>query len=283
MDGAFNMAADEVLAAIAAHNRHVILRLFEWNPWTLSLGKHQGINAVNLERCRQAKIMVVRRLTGGRAVLHARELTYSICVPVSADGVGIHHEVALKVGQALCHGIRALGAEVDWMPKGRGTSYKPGVPQGVPTLRKSALCFASVARGEILWRGKKVVGSAQRVLNGVILQHGSILLGSGHERIVDLLDDRSEKSSEVLRSHTATLKEILGEIPEVPLVAQRILEGFRQHFDGLDREETLSNDEHTKIWKRADSYFLGGWRMAPSTELDPSIQRSGYGIAECAA
>jgi len=309
MDGAFNMAADEVLAASAARDHHVILRLFEWDPWTLSLGKHQRIGGVDLDRCRQAKIQVVRRLTGGRAVLHARELTYSICVPVlrhsekgeaprveadsdfsescpRADGVGFHHDVALRVGQALCHGLRALGADVKWIPRGRGASYQrsaSGVPQGVLTLRKSALCFASVARGEILWHGKKVVGSAQRVLDGVILQHGSILLGPGHEQIVDLFEDASGASSEILRSHTATLKDILGGIPEVPVVARKILEGFRNHFDTLDREETLTYDEEGEIRKRAYSYFLGGWEMVSPRDSVPYSQRGGSGAPGCAA
>ena len=250
VDGAFNMAADEVLLADAGKQHRVILRLYQWNPWTLSLGKHQSVNGINMERCRQKKYMVVRRLTGGRAVLHARELTYSICVPTPNDGVGVHHDVALKVGQALCHGVQSLGADVQWVPRGRRISG-----------RRSSLCFASVARGEILWRGKKIVGSAQRILDNVILQHGSILLDHGHEQIVDLWEETVEASSDTLKSHTATLREILGEIPDHKVIVKEILEGFRLYFEGLDCEEELTNDEKVTIAERAKAYFLGGWEM----------------------
>jgi lipoate-protein ligase A len=248
LDGAFNMAADQVLLSKAVQEHRVILRLFKWDPWTLSLGKHQSVLDVDLDRCREHKIMVVRRLTGGRAVLHARELTYSICVPSSSDKAGFHHDIALKVGQALCRGLQSLGADVEWVPKGRGACGQ-----------RSALCFASVARGEILWKGKKVVGSAQRVLDGAVLQHGSILLDHGHEEIVDLLKNISGKSTDILMSGTATLNDILGKVPEDTAIRSKILAGFRAYFDGLDHEEELTHDEKVSIAEQADSFFLGGW------------------------
>jgi lipoate-protein ligase A len=248
LDGAFNMAADQVILSKAAKEKRVFLRLFQWEPWTLSLGKHQSVSEIDLERCRERKIMVVRRLTGGRAVLHARELTYSICVPSLSEKAGIHHDIALKVGQALCHGLHSLGAEVEWVPKGR-SAYG----------QHSALCFASVARGEILWRGKKVVGSAQRVLDGVVLQHGSILLDHGHEQILELVKGDSGLSSDILMSGTATLKDILGEVPEDTAIRSKILAGFRAYFNGLDYEKELTHDEKVIIAERANSFFLGGW------------------------
>jgi lipoate-protein ligase A len=246
-DGAFNMAADEVLLASAVRESRIVLRLFRWNPWSLSLGKHQSLDGVDLNKCHQSEVMVVRRLTGGRAVLHARELTYSICIPTVSSDVGLHHDVALRVGQAIAAGLQSLGADVEWVPRGRS-----------PLGQKLPLCFASIARGEVLWRGKKVVGSAQRVLDGVILQHGSILLDGGHEQIVQLWHKSSKIAADILTSHTATLKDILGYVPDQQQVEKSISEGFRAYFGDLNEEE-FTNEETVAIGERTRSFFLGGW------------------------
>jgi lipoate-protein ligase A len=250
LDGAFNMAADEILLEQAVREQRVILRLFQWDPWAVSLGKHQSLNRVDTEACRRKKVMVVRRLTGGRAVLHARELTYSIYVPTNNDRAGFHHDIALQVGQAICQGLRSLDADVEWVPKGRSVLGQ-----------RTSLCFASVARGEIVWRGKKVVGSAQRVLNNAILQHGSILMDHGHEQIADLFLDSRNRMTNILISHTATLREILGKVPSYSETTTSLVNGFRQYFGGLNVEEELSHDETRKIAQRANSFYLGGWEM----------------------
>jgi lipoate-protein ligase A len=249
MDGAFNMAADEALLETANVENRTILRLFQWNPWSLSLGKHQSLSEVNLEECSKRRIMVVRRLTGGRAVLHARELTYSIITPTTKGTSGHHHQLAITIGQALCHGLRMLGADVNWVPKGRSVTGK-----------HSELCFATAARGEILWQGKKVVGSAQRVLDNAILQHGSILLDSGHEWIADLWINPDHTYRDVLSSHTATVHEILGQVPDIESVIKAITNGFKTYFPELGGEEELTNDENLAIRQGTHRFFLGGWK-----------------------
>ncbi len=249
MDGAFNMAADEALLATAVLENRTILRLFQWEPWSLSLGKHQPLSEVDLKECNKRRIMVVRRLTGGRAVLHARELTYSFVVPTTNVKSGNHHQLALTIGRALCHGLQSLGADVEWVPKGRTVAGK-----------HSELCFATVARGEILWQGRKVVGSAQRVMDNAILQHGSILLDSGHERIADLWKDSENTYRDVLSSHTATLHQILGQVPDIESVVLAIADGFKTYFRELDGEEELSHEEKLAIKQRTKAFFLGGWK-----------------------
>lgn len=249
MDGAFNMAADEHLLTKAVRENQIILRLFQWDPWSLSLGKHQSLEEVDLKKCSEQRIMVVRRLTGGRAVLHARELTYSIVMPLANDASGYHHQLALTVGQALCYGLQSLGADVEWVPKGRSVTGK-----------HSELCFTTVARGEILWRGKKVVGSAQRVLDNAVLQHGSILLDDGHEKITELWINSNRSYRQLLTTHTATLHQILGHIPEIQSVIKAITEGFKTYFPELVREEELSHEEELAIRKSCDAFFLGGWK-----------------------
>jgi lipoate-protein ligase A len=260
------MAADQVLAETCARENRIILRLFRWQPWTLSLGKHQSLDGVNLDKCLEREIMVVRRLTGGRAVLHAQELTYSICVPCDSAPAGHHHDIALKVGKALCYGLQSLGADVEWVKSGRN---RTGI--------KQPLCFASVTRGEILWCGKKVIGSAQRLLDSsplqsrgeqkgghlnrtVILQHGSILLDDSHQQIVELWDDSNTMNLDSLKSHTATLKDILGTIPDDSILIPAIINGFRYYFSDMNEEE-FSDEELCKIKKHANDFFLGGWNL----------------------
>ena len=247
MDGAFNMAADEVLLEQTKGEHTTILRLFQWNPWTLSLGKHQSLADVDLEACSRNNIMVVRRLTGGRAVLHAQELTYSICIPSKSEEFGMHHEIAARIGQSLCYGLQSLGADVQWMNKGRKV-----------VGHRTPLCFASVARGEILWQGKKVVGSAQRVMDDVILQHGSILLDNAHQQIVDLLKNSQTSSGNILMSHTATLRDIIGNVPDRDNLITCISDGFKKYFPELDTKEELSDEEQHAISQRANAFFLGG-------------------------
>ncbi len=261
MDGAFNMAADEALMATAVLKNQTVLRLFQWEPWSLSLGKHQSLSEVDLEECSKRKIMVVRRLTGGRAVLHARELTYSIVVPATNVESGYHHQLAITIGRALCHGLQSLGTNVKWVPKGRSVAGK-----------HSELCFATVARGEILWQGKKVVGSAQRVMDNAILQHGSILLDFGHEQIADLWKDTANTYRDVLSSHTATLREILGQVPDIKSVMLAIADGFKAYFCELDGEEELSYEEKLAIERCANPFFLGGWK-AESVDVPVSADQ----------
>ena len=247
MDGAFNTAADQVQIEKAKRGRTTILRLYQWNPWTLSLGKHQSLMDVDLEACVRNHIMVVRRLTGGRAVLHAQELTYSICMPSETEKMGVHHEISTRIGQSLSYGLKALGANVQYVKKGRRV-----------VGQRSAMCFASVARGEILWQGKKVIGSAQRVLDGVVLQHGSILLDNAHQQITDLLHNSRENAGEILISHTATLQDIMDKLPDLNDIITSIIDGFKIYFPELVTEEELSDEEQQVIAQRANAFFLGG-------------------------
>jgi lipoate-protein ligase A len=142
-----------------------------------------------------------------------------------------------------------LGANVEWVPKGRSVTGK-----------HSELCFTTATRGEILWQGKKVVGSAQRVLDNAVLQHGSILLDDGHERITELWNNPNNTYRELLTSHTANLHQILGHVPDNRSIIKAITDGFKAYFPELDGEEELSHEEKLAIRHRANAFFLGGWK-----------------------
>ena len=157
------------------------LRLYRWRPWAVSLGYHQREDHLIAERLRADGIDIVRRPTGGRAILHAEELTYSVVMSVAGQGV-LH--VYNAISRALVRGLRHLDVEVSLQRS------QPNFPEAYRHA-SSIPCFASSARYEIEWRGRKLVGSAQRryLADGkeVVLQHGSILCGPAHLNLVDYL------------------------------------------------------------------------------------------------
>lgn len=181
--GAYNMAVDEVLArSMAGAERVPILRLFGWAPPAVSFGYSQDPRReVDLEKCRRAGVEWVRRPTGGRAVLHWEELTYSVICRQEDPQLGGPIEATYRViGECLVEGLRRFGADAALERVSDRTVRPRGAEAALP-------CFSSIARWEVKCRGRKLVGSAQRRVDGVILQHGSLLIGDAHRKIVDLL------------------------------------------------------------------------------------------------
>ena len=178
-DGAWNMAVDEAVArAVGDGVAPATLRLYTWNAPTVSLGYLQKTpGGVDLTVCRDRGIPVVRRVTGGRAVLHAAEVTYSVAVPIEGTWR------SLSVGETftlLCRGIIAglarLGVTAEL---GEGGTRRPDSREGgsrVAGTRDPGACFLLRTMPAILVGGRKLVGSAQRRWDRCLLQHGSILL-----------------------------------------------------------------------------------------------------------
>ncbi len=178
--GEYNMLADEQLAAdVGSGLRPPVLRFFRWKPYCISLGKHQKLSDINTEKAREDGIDVVYRPTGGRAILHAEELTYSVVFITELSGTV--EETYRLISEALAEGIRAFGIPA---------MMNPVQPDFKALYRQpsSKLCFSSSARHEIQVHGKKLVGSAQRRIAGAVLQHGSILVGPFHRRLPDYLN-----------------------------------------------------------------------------------------------
>jgi len=193
--GAFNMAVDDSLAqGIAAGSRQPVLRFFGWSPPAVSFGYAQEPHReVDVEKCRRAGIDLVRRPTGGRAVLHWEELTYSVICPQDDSGLGGSIEdVCRTVGQCLEEGLRLFGVEATL----ERVSRRPVRPRGPEVTLP---CFSSIARWEVKCRGRKLIGSAQRRAGGAILQHGSLLIGPAHRKLLDLLAPMPERLREAWR------------------------------------------------------------------------------------
>ncbi len=167
-DGAFNMAADELMLQIVGHRQTTIVRFYRWSTPTLSLGRSQKVDeAADREFCRRHQIEIVRRPTGGQAVLHDREITYSFAssdpgVLVDPSPYGAYR----RVSGAIARGLTSMGIPVELAPRMRRTAARRADP-----------CFLEAGMSEVLSNGRKLCGSAQRRFHDRFLQHGSILVG----------------------------------------------------------------------------------------------------------
>jgi lipoate-protein ligase A len=198
-DGATNMARDEAISrAVSEGKQPPTLRLYGWAPPAISLGQSQRIASVDEDKCRADGVGIVRRATGGLAILHTDELTYSMSLPID-------HPIA--EGDVMTSYRRIAAAIVR-------TLQMLGVPDvyanrvAKEDKAKGPVCFEAPSDYEVVGAGKKLVGSAQwRRVDGV-LQHGSLPLHGDIAHICDYLIDAPEP--ERVREHAATLKDVLG-------------------------------------------------------------------------
>lgn len=232
--GQNNMDIDIALAKNAKNNEGYF-RLYKWKPYCISIGANQSFDTINIEKARVDGIDTVKRPTGGRAILHSEELTYSVVFPISYDSSArdIYHEinVAIKNGLHLYDEKLSL-VELESTQPDFNKIYKEEI---------SSICFAVSAKSEIKYSGKKLVGSAQRKFGNVILQHGSILCGGFHKKVINYLNISPENILSVLNEIEATttdLNSILGAEINYSVLESAITRGFGEYFN-IDMEEAL--------------------------------------------
>lgn len=178
------MAIDQALLDRADQQGEGWLRLYQWAPHCLSFGRHEPASLrYDVERITARGIDTVRRPTGGRAVWHAEELTYSVATPCSRFGT--LNAAYLEIHQMLAGSLHLLGAAVSLADRRR-----------TPRLDSGA-CFASPVGGEIMMSGRKVVGSAQLRSGTALLQHGSVLLQDRQNVVRELM--REERTPDPCR------------------------------------------------------------------------------------
>lgn len=195
-NGSFNMALDEAL--LEWHSKGEIgpvLRFFEWEPATLSIGYFQSVSKeIEMTQLHKHGLEIVRRPTGGRGVLHEHELTYSVIVGEDYPNMPVTVTEAYRViSGGLLEGFRNLGLDAYFsIPESEEDQENLKKP-------KSAVCFDAPSWYELVVEGKKVAGSAQTRQKGVILQHGAILLSLDEEKLVSLFKYKSEEIREKMR------------------------------------------------------------------------------------
>lgn len=244
LDGATNMAIDETLLESCSSGERTglfpTLRLYRWKKATISIGYNQKLeNSVDLRFCRKNGLDVVRRQTGGKVVLHDRELTYSIIAPFSifpfTDSVAENYRI---ISGGIVEGLRLVGVDTriasDEIP-----SYDPF---------SSGHCFSGLSRFEISYRGMKMVGSAQRRRKKAFLQHGSIPLEMNRELLAaasrpegvvqaDDIPSGAEELSFITVGEAAGREVSFGEL------SAALEEGFKRRWGILFGRAALTEEE----------------------------------------
>lgn len=169
--------------AIKKQVKEPIFRLYGWSPACVSLGRNQKDDFVDQEFLNSCGIDVVRRLTGGRALLHDDEITYSYVCPVSSLKHGENVVESYKeISQILINAFAKLGIELDF-----GGTRKP---QG-----HKDYCMLVSTGADLCWNGRKLIGSAQFRKEGYILQHGSILYDYNKSLLEKIFKEKVDTSS----------------------------------------------------------------------------------------
>lgn len=212
-DAAGQMTADVALLEAVAAGAPPTLRCYRWDPPALSLGRFQPDDDVDRAACARHGVEVVRRPTGGRALLHGGDLTYAVAMPIPRGAAGTVDAVYRWVAGALVEGLARLGVEA-------AIARHEG-PAG-------AVCMGTQQGADLRVGERKICGSAQVRRGGALLQHGSILCTRLDFDETDLVPGALERAT--LRAATVTLAE-LGAPHDPAVVAAAVIEGFRRALD----------------------------------------------------
>lgn len=230
------MARDHALAR-GAREGGGVLRFYGWSPPTVSFGRNEPVpERFPRDPADRRGVDVVRRPTGGRAVLHHEELTYSVVVPGRAVGArGLYR----AVHEGLVAGLRNLGIPAELSVEGQ-------------VLRPDAgPCFRVAAPGEITLEGRKLVGSAQARVDGALLQHGSILLSPHQDRLMELVGDAGQGEE----AEAAALSQLPGGAPPAERLREALVEGLSTRLGGeweeggLTAAEEASEEELLRLYE----------------------------------
>ncbi|MGB7876921.1 MAG: lipoate--protein ligase family protein [Anaerolineales bacterium] len=236
--GAWNMAVDEAILEDVIRGASLpTLRLYAWNPPCLSLGHAQPFTDVDTTRLESHGWEVVRRMTGGRAILHTDELTYSVTAPVNEPRVaGSLLESYNRLASALLAAVQDLSLPVEMKEDKAESNGEP-----------NPVCFEVPSTYEITVEGKKLIGSAQARRREGVLQHGSLPLTGDLTRICQALvfldDSAREKAMQRLLARATTVESVLGREVDWDSAAQAFVRAFEAQL-GLSFEEgELSESE----------------------------------------
>ncbi|MGQ9615813.1 MAG: lipoate--protein ligase family protein [Spirochaetota bacterium] len=245
-DGPTNMAMDEAVfrGLIDKGDSTPMLRVYRWHPPTISIGYFQSMGDIDYHKCIRDGIGIVRRLTGGRAVLHSNELTYSILFTSDDFSPFNKREIFLFIASCLVDALGNLGIKSRIVQKTRGNL-------------KTANCFASPAQYEIeALEAGKLIGSAQVIKDGVILQHGAIPLTDSYMDIVEYLRSSGDFSKN-FRKNSTSLNQVSGtRIGEIELL-EALRKGFGKHIDFI--EGSFTEMENLAIKELAEQKYSKDW------------------------
>jgi lipoate-protein ligase A len=241
-DGAFNMALDDAMGARARTSGLAVGRVYGWTQPVLSFGRHQRTAGLyDRAAASERGISFVRRPTGGRAVLHSREITYCVAAPEHAWGSLM--QAYRTINELLVDALGQLGVDAS-----------VASPEREPPRPIAGACFEEPVAGEIVAGGRKLVGSAQWRSDGVLIQHGSILV-----------DDDQRLASELLLAPgahppgAATLRDLLGRAPALEEFARALTCAVARRFGELPDPVELDDQLAALVEQRLAHYTTDGW------------------------
>lgn len=245
-DGPTNMAMDEAVLAglIGKEGSTPMLRIYRWHPPTISIGYFQSIGDIDYQKCIRDGIGVVRRLTGGRAVLHNDELTYSILFTKDDFYPFQKREIFLFIANCLVDALECLGIKSKIVQKTRGSL-------------KTANCFASPAQYEIESpEAGKLIGSAQVIKDGAVLQHGAIPLSDSYTDIVKYLCSPVDFRKN-FNKNSSSLNQVSGSRISDEKLLEALRKGFGKHVELI--EGSFTGMELLAIKELAEKKYSNDW------------------------
>ncbi|MCU5746353.1 lipoate--protein ligase family protein [Staphylococcus sp. SQ8-PEA] len=259
-DPFYNMAMDEALLNFVSQGEiEPVIRFYTWDPPTLSVGYFQRLEKeIDIDKVREKGYGLVRRPTGGRGVLHDKELTYSVIVPEDHPEMPTTVTEAYKViSQGLLEGFRSLGFDAYFsIPRSEEERAKLRQP-------RSAVCFDAPSWYELVVEGKKIAGSAQVRQKGVILQHGSLLQDVDIDDLFDMFKFKNPRLKEKMKAAFLEKAVAMNDISQKHITIEEMEEAFEQGFKkglNIDLQPLQLTEEQLKeVEKIRDKYKSDEW------------------------
>ena len=259
-DPYYNMAMDEALLNFVSRGEiDPVVRFYTWNPATLSVGYFQRLKKeIDIDKVKEKGFGLVRRQTGGRGVLHDKELTYSVIVPESHPNMPSTITEAYRViSEGLLEGFKLLGFDAYFaIPRSKEEREKLKQP-------RSAVCFDAPSWYELVVEGRKIAGSAQTRQKGVILQHGSLLQDVDIDELFDMFifknDRLKEKMKKAFVDKAVAINDISDRHISIEEMEKAFEEGFKKGLNIEFKPLSLTENQLAEVKVLEEKYRSEEW------------------------
>ncbi|MGI8145289.1 lipoate--protein ligase family protein [Staphylococcus haemolyticus] len=259
-DPYYNMAMDEALLNFVSRGEiDPVVRFYTWNPATLSVGYFQRLKKeIDIDKVNEKGFGLVRRQTGGKGVLHDKELTYSVIVSEEHPNMPSTVTEAYRViSEGLLEGFKLLGFEAYFaIPRSKEEREKLKQP-------RSAVCFDAPSWYELVVEGRKIAGSAQTRQKGVILQHGSLLQDVNVDELFDMFifknDRLKDKMKKAFVDKAVAINDISDRHISIEEMEKAFEEGFKKGLNIEFKPLTLSDEQIKEVKELEEKYRSDEW------------------------
>ncbi|AUJ51252.1 octanoyltransferase [Staphylococcus hominis subsp. hominis] len=259
-DPYYNMAMDEALLNFVSRGEiDPVVRFYTWDPATLSVGYFQRLKKeIDIDKVTEKGFGLVRRQTGGRGVLHDKELTYSVIVPESHPNMPSTITEAYRViSEGLLEGFKLLGFDAYFaIPRSKEEREKLKQP-------RSAVCFDAPSWYELVVEGRKIAGSAQTRQKGVILQHGSLLQDVDVDELFDMFifknDRLKEKMKKAFVDKAVAINDISDRHISIEEMEKAFEEGFKKGLNIEFKPLSLTENQLAEVKVLEEKYRSEEW------------------------